>query len=123
VTGLGFYLLYKYLDCECEEFGSPMLIMLGVGSYLWIPAFMHHEHRRTGPMVLSPVLRAALPLGAYAVANSKDASTGWQVGALIGGAVTAMVIDWSLLSNDKRRVTPVVTPTGDGAAVGLAGSF
>jgi hypothetical protein len=123
LTGLGFHLLYEYLDCECEEMGSGVLIMLGVGTYAMMPAMLHHERKRTASTVGSVSLRVGLPVMALIVADERDASTAWKVGATLGGAATAMVIDWSLLSNDRRKVAPVVAPVTDGVAVGVAGAF
>jgi len=128
ITGLGVHLLFEYQDCECEEVGSMYLVMLGTGAYLFGGPILHHEHRRPAALVTSAALRIGLPLGGLALASSRDASTRWTVAATLGGAATAMVLDWTLLAHDRRApppapVAPYLTPLPGGAAVGLAGAF
>ena len=101
-------------------------VTLGVGatSFALAPAFVHYREGRTGAALTSAGLRLGLPaagmLLAYATYEETDNDDfvdlhiGMGVGALVGMA-SAMVIDWTLLSD-----RPVARRAESSYAFGLA---
>jgi hypothetical protein len=101
----GAYGTFKhYEDCECEEFASGYLVMFGAGGYLMGAPMIHHEHGRDGRAWQSAALRLTLPLVGLLAARMVDPPDEHDRGALnetsgwffLGGALTAMAIDWSI---------------------------
>lgn len=93
-----------YEDCECEEFLSGYLVMFGVGGYLSGGPMIHHEHRNRGRTWQSAALRVTLPALGLLVARAVDPPDEHDKGELneasgwffLGGAITAMAIDWTI---------------------------
>jgi hypothetical protein len=113
------------------------LAYAGVGVYILGGPVLHNVHGNRLRGALSGVLRGALPLGfglAAEAACDEDEQDSWfgcvgEVGgAIIGGALLAMILDYAFLAHEPERAPPavhaVVAPrAGGGVTLGLAGTF
>jgi hypothetical protein len=116
----GGYELAVHSDPNSEDFAGGYLLLFGFGGYLYTSAFIHHDHGHLGRGIGSGVLRASLPLAAGITAYELTGDRQTAVLAALGGAASAMLLDWTVLA---RPTTPYAAPTKDGAVVGIAGAW
>lgn len=124
----GYALARANANCECEEMGSGLLMMLGVFGYTLAGPILHKEHDRLGHMMASGALRVVLPVVAGSVAHARWDERTTTVGAVFAGAGASMVIDWMVFARPDRQdpsssVSLFGAPISDGGVVGLAGSW
>lgn len=124
----GYALARATADCECEEMGSGLLMMVGLFGYTLGGPILHEEHERLGHMMASGALRVVLPVVAGSVAHARWGERPTTVGAVFAGAGAAMVVDWLVFARPDRQepsrsVSLFGAPVSDGGVVGLAGSW
>lgn len=116
---------------------SDPLMWIAFGAYAFGSPVLHVSHDNGGRAVTSGVLRVGLPLTfgllADAACDEDDQAgdffgcLGEVGGAIAGGALLAMLVDYAVLAYEPERAPPVrvaVTPRPDGGlSFALAGQF
>jgi hypothetical protein len=108
---------------------------------LFGPAVIHLQHGRTGTALTSVILRGAMPaggaiagllIGAYIDGRSDDPDSNYGLAGLafgmIGGGLSALVIDYTILSAADPEPRPSslawgLAPRSGGLVLSLGGSF
>ena len=94
----GSAIFVAYLDCDCEEFTSPAIIMLGLGGYLTWSPMVHYEYGHPGRAWLTVALRILLPAATGLLGHALGAETAGMVWSTASGALLAMIVDVTLLA-------------------------
>jgi hypothetical protein len=108
--------------------GPPdYLAVAGMLLYLVGPPLVHVAHGRGARGALSFGMRLGMRYGAAVLGALHDRSHGGSTGTAVGtvlGIAGAMALDTIYLARgDEPSVVPVVTPSGRGLALGIAGWF
>ena len=111
---------------------SEGLTAVGLGGYFLAGPIIHGAHGDMPQAIADLGLRAGLPVAGLYLGNALDTNRDAEIPAgailgLLGGGVTAMVIDYAALSRHVRpeepRTLAGVAPTKGGAIVSLTGRF
>jgi hypothetical protein len=126
--GLAALIEWKTWDCECDTAGGGPFWVMGLGAYLVFPPMAHGEAGHRGRAAVSALSRIALPAGALVLARSRDWDAGPTLALTAGGMLSAMALDWFVLtrigSNDPAPVSVYVAPTGGGGVIaGVGGTL
>jgi len=127
-VGLGGVIEWHVYGCDCDTSGGFPLFIMGGSFYATFGPITHAKAGHPGRALASGVLRVGLPIGAVALARSRDWDTGPTLGLATGGVLAAIALDWFVISragsdDDYPAFSIYAAPTSGGAIAGIHGSL